>query len=346
MELMQVHFRLSVVLAICFLFGCAKPNDPELMVSAGGYRIVGTFQTPGNAQDVVVKDSLAYIAQGEGGLIIVNVANPSRPVPVATCMDGVRGYSAKVAVKDTVVYVAAGTFGVSVVNVANPATPFATASNLAMKPARSFHILGEYLFTAVSEQGVKIAEIAFPEYPDIRGGIQAPGYSRGMATTPDSTRMLIACGEMGLSLHDISDMQSGFGQYPQLGWCDTPGYAEAVATMGDQPIAFVACGTAGVVVMDFSDTSNMRIIGSYATRGFAKEIGYRNGRVYVTTERRGLQVLNVETPASPMLVGIVQTQYAMGLALGERHIYIADDTGGLVIVGIPDAEIARDVGKL
>jgi hypothetical protein len=319
-----------------FVLSCAKPNDPEsLTQSSGGYNIVSTLPTPGYAQDVVVKDTLAYVVQGEGGLLIVSIANPQKPRIVSACQEGVRGYSYKLAVKDSIVFVAAAAFGVNVVNVSVPTSPVAIASNLAIKPAKSFCVFGNYLFTAISESGVKIAEISIPTQTDPRGGIQNPGYAIGVTTTPDSSLLLVACGEMGLALYDIRDMQGGFGPYQQVGWTDMPGYANDVVTMGTRRIAFLACGTGGVQVVDFLNTDSLRVVGSYSTGGYAKEIAYKDGRVYVTTELRGLQVLAVEDVTRPRLVGVVDTGFAMGLAVDQRYIYIADEDDGLIIISIP-----------
>ena len=78
--------------------------------------------------------------------------------------------------------------------------------------------MGDYLFTAVSEAGVKISEISYPPQPDVRGGFQTPGYARALTTTPDSAFLIVACGEMGIALYDIRDLQGGFGTYRQVGW--------------------------------------------------------------------------------------------------------------------------------
>ena len=39
----------------------------------------GTFPTLGVAQDVAVSDSVAYVADREGGLVVVDVSDPSKP---------------------------------------------------------------------------------------------------------------------------------------------------------------------------------------------------------------------------------------------------------------------------
>jgi hypothetical protein len=131
--------------------------------------------------------------KGEGGLLIADVADPLQPVVVSVTTKNVRGYSTNIVKKDSVVYLAAGTFGVTTVDVANPDDPIVTVSNLNMKPARGLHVMGEYLFTAVSEQGVVIADISYPTQPDIRSGFTTPGICKGFDS---HLRQCIAAGCM------------------------------------------------------------------------------------------------------------------------------------------------------
>ena len=153
-----------LLIGLNILSGCGKPTTPDSIDQdiSGGYTIITKFQTPGYSQDVLKKDNLLYMAQGEGGLLILDVTDPYNPQTVSITTDGVRGYSIKVAIRDTVVYLAAGSFGVTVVDVTNPAEPYATVSNSDYKPAKNLYLLGEYLYTAVSEQGVYISDISYP----------------------------------------------------------------------------------------------------------------------------------------------------------------------------------------
>jgi hypothetical protein len=333
--------KLSIWLlsGLILLIGCGKPTDPETLIPddiSGGYKIVKIFPTPGFAQDVLKKDSLLYIPQGEGGLLIVSINDPQNPKIVSQTTEDVRGYSSKIAMKDSAVYLAAGTFGVTVVNAANPDTPFVTVSNLGMKPARDFHVFGNYMFTAVSEQGINICDISYPTEPDIRGGITTIGYAYGLTTSADSNYLFAACGEMGMSIYDISDFQEGFGTYPIVGWCDTPGDAEAIIIDDEKSIAFMACGTGGLQILDYSDTSDIFIAGSYDSIGYAKDLLYTGDLVYLTTETYGLQIIDVSDITRPVLKGIVLTSFAQGLTMDDKYIYLADETEGLIIISIPD----------
>ena len=106
-------------------------------------------------------------------------------------------------------------------------------------------------------------------------------------------------------------------------------------TTKDDSIAFVACGTGGIFVVNFANRDTLKVIGGYATGGYAKEVAYRNNRLYVTTELRGLQIFSVADLASPQLIGAIHTSYALGVEVDEHYVYVADETDGLIIIAIP-----------
>jgi hypothetical protein len=326
-----------ILTGIVLLAGCGKPKDPESLVPEdGGYKVVSSFLTSGFANDVLKSNDLLYVAQGEGGLSIYNVSDPAHPSFVSLTTKGLRGYAGKIAIKDTVVYLSANTFGVNVVNVAHPDTPFVTVTNLGIKPAKNFLVIGNYLLVAISEQGVGIGEISYPEEPDIRSQFSTRGYAYGLANSSDTNYLFVATGEMGLSIFNISNWQDGFGIYPESGWCDAPGDAEAVVLDESRSLAFLACGTAGLQVFNYADTSNIFIAGVFDSAGYAKDILYKNNRVYMACELGGFQVIDVSEPTAPKLVGAVATKFALGLEMDENYIYVADEDAGVVILSIPE----------
>lgn len=332
---------LSILTATLIIASCGKPSDPESLKDdkyTGGYTIISKFASKGFAQDLVVKNNLAYIAQGEVGLMIVDVTDRKNPRTVSITTDNVRGYSAKIAMKDTVVYLATGTFGITVVDVTDPENPQVNES-LSITPARNLYVHGNSLFAAISERGVRIVDITYAAQPIRQGRTQTLGYARDIAITSDTTKMLVACGELGLSIFDISNFQNGLGTYPLIGTCNTPGYAEAVVIDESKSLAFLACGTSGLQIVDFSDPLNIHIVGSLDEGAYAKELVYKNQRIYLTTGRRGLKIIDVKDPSHPYLIGTVLTEHALGLYVDDNYIYLADESEGLIIISISENTI-------
>jgi len=333
---MRKFYNVFLFFTLILLISCGTPTDPESIIGGdGGYKIVSKYAASGYAQDIVLRDSLAYISQGQGGLLILSVLNPKAPKLVSELTYGLRGYSYKLANKDSVIYLASGTFGVNTVNVADPLNPLITQENRAIAPAENFHIMGNYLFTAVSEEGINITKIIDPAHPDIRQTFFVPGYAQAVCTSTDSNFLFIACGEVGFTIFDISDFQDGYNIYPVVGWLDTPGFAEDVTIHPDLPIVFLACGTGGLVIADYSDIANVKIVGSYNTGGYAKEVMYKDNKVFITTELRGLQIIDVSNITSLVRIGTVETEYAKGLTIDDKYVYVADEVEGLIIISRP-----------
>lgn len=326
-----------LISGLVILGSCGKPSDPESLIPKdGGYKIASRIPSSGFSQDVLKKDGLLYIAQGEGGLLIYDVTNPDNPSFVSLTTDRLRGYAGKIANKDTAIYLAANTFGINVVDVRDPDTPVVTITNFGIKPAKGFHVMGNYLFTAISEQGVGIADISYPTQPNIRGQFPTIGYAYGLTTSSDSNYLFVAGGEMGLSIYDISDFQEGSGIYPRVGWCDTPGDAEALVLDESKSLAFLACGTAGLQVINYSDTSNIFIAGTFDSSGYVKDLILENTRIYMAAELGGFQVIDVSDYTAPRLIGAIMTKFALGLFQDENYIYLADEDDGVIIISKPD----------
>ncbi|MCF8367183.1 MAG: hypothetical protein K9H16_15445 [Bacteroidales bacterium] len=332
-----------MVMSLVFLISCGKPNTPESIEPepepdlSGGYKVVSRFQTPGFAQDVVKNGDLLYMAQGEGGLLIVDVSKPENPEILTQIFEDVKGYSAKIALKDSIAYLAAGTYGVTVVDASNPFVPGINQWYLAIvKPAKSFEIMGDYLFTALSGGGVQVIYIKKNiGVPDTRSNIATPGYATGITISPHDSTMFAACGEMGLAIYYLSDFDNGYANYPMVGWCDTPGYAEDVVLNYGESTAFLACGTEGLQILNYSDTANITLVGSYATKGYAKELKYEDQKIFITAGMQGVQIIDVSNVASPKIIGLVETENARGFAMDENYLYVADEVEGLIVISRP-----------
>jgi hypothetical protein len=333
--MIQKAIIILIIIGTILLFGCAEPNDPESIYTSGGYTKVATHVTIAAAQDVVVGGNYAHVAQGEGGLMTIDIANPTNPIDISFITEDVRGYSRAIVKYADNVYLAASTFGFSSVNVADPANPVVTAQNIQMKPAREAVILNNWMFAALSEQGVQIAQVNETGFPDIRGKTAVQGYSNGVEVNSDMTLLFVATGELGLSVLDISEFEDGYGLYPTVGWINTIGYAQSVALVEDSHLALVASGAGGVVIIDYSDVENLSIVGTFHTDDDAYDVKVDNGLAYVTAEDGGFYVVNVNNPSSPVAVAHLQMSEALGLDFNDTHIFIADEEDGLVIIQKP-----------
>ena len=174
-----------------------------------------------------------------------------------------------------------------------------------------------------------------PALPEPRATTNTNGYANGVAVDSNMTRMFVACGELGLSIYDISDFQDGHEAYPLINWLDTPGYAESVVLNEVDSIAYIAAEDAGLQIIDYKNIENPQIIGSLSSGGNAIEIMYENNLVYLSLERGGFQVVDVANPTDPKEIARLDLQRAKGFDMDDSYIYVADDIEGLIIIKKP-----------
>ena len=81
---------------------------------------VGSYDTPGWANDVAVAGTIVYVADWNSGLRVVDVSNPTSPTEVGSY--DTPGNAQGVAVAGTTAYIADGYGGLRVVDVSNPSS--------------------------------------------------------------------------------------------------------------------------------------------------------------------------------------------------------------------------------
>lgn len=148
----------------------------------GGLRVVdvsapskptelGSLETPGRAQDVVVAGEYAYVAGGsEGGLLVVDVSAPDSPVQVG--FHDTPGNARSVALAGRYAYVADSYDGLRVVDVGTPSTPSEVGYFDGPSSALDVAASQGYVFVAASGGGLFILRL-----PWVSASIPASGGS-------------------------------------------------------------------------------------------------------------------------------------------------------------------------
>jgi hypothetical protein len=115
----------------------SDPGNPDL---------VGSYDTPSSAYDVYVQDSLAYVADYESGLQIINVSRPDNPEWVGGYDSP--GYAYDVFVGDSLAYLADGSGGLQIIRITDPANPTLANNYDTPGTAQGIYVKGEYVYVA------------------------------------------------------------------------------------------------------------------------------------------------------------------------------------------------------
>ncbi len=111
---------------------------------------------------VSVEDTIAYIANSDAGLRILNVANPARPVEIGHFDNPPSGRATGVFIKDTLAYFATSGGGLRILNVKNPTSPF----EVGFHPAYAFDVaIVDSLAFVTSSSHLRVINVSNPISP-------------------------------------------------------------------------------------------------------------------------------------------------------------------------------------
>ena len=314
-----------LLLVLTVLSFCGRP---EITDTGATFAIIGECPLPGYAKQVELADNLAYVADGQGGLQIVDISNPESTYVVGQYVAD-RDLSG-VAVRDTFAYVALASStsgGLVVLNIADPTNPVLVGQDPTIYAYDVVAPPDDTMYVYVAARyWFHVEDIyTFPQYPQYARRFSTPGNIRSVCMV--DTIAYLACEQMGLQIINLAITVDSLAL---VGWADTPSNARHVYTLDDY--AYVADGRGGLIIVDVSDIENPFIAGQFDTPEYANAVFVLNNLAYVADGDGGLLVIDVSTPAEPMFYGEIQTSYANGVCVRNDTIFVADQDMGLVIL--------------
>jgi hypothetical protein len=121
------------------IYSLANPAAPQLVGSCG----LPVPNLYAHGRRVAVTDNYAYVANCGGGVVIVNIANPSSP----TVVTSVQGYYGEVAVSENILIADNPYSGIDVMDISNPTNPAIIGHYSTYEYLDDMDIQGQYLFT-------------------------------------------------------------------------------------------------------------------------------------------------------------------------------------------------------
>jgi hypothetical protein len=339
-----------------------------------GPRLLGTYDTRGRSRQVVTRGDYAFLANGSGGLHIVDVSDPRQPQRAGVWYP--HGKTAALAKYGSYVYLAAGGSGVSIVQVTPPTTPRLVASMPLPGNASDIVIIPPYAYVGTTQGRLYILDLTTPLRPRLLSQIEAGGHVVDMAVV-DGVAYL-ACLKQGVITVDVHDPQhprllqrwptgeaaTGIAVHEQHAYV-AAGNLEVLDMRRPEAPALVAIrrvsGTFGVAVLPPyvllpSGTDGVQVVplqGSTAvsqtrTMHYAARLALTAHQALVADTRGGLRILDMAQPDQPRLLATLEDiGTIVDVVVDGTFAYLADDSrgSGVVVVDISLPTAPRVVGQ-
>jgi len=292
------------------------------------HREMGFYNTPGDAVDVAVVGSIAYVAGPD--LAIVDVSDPARPsevgaVPPAGEYHGVESYHG-VTVVGSMAY--ATVQGLWIFDVSDPTSPRRVGICYGWYVG-GVTVAGSMAYVTHGEGELVIVDVSDPTAPSQVGVYDTPGHAWDVAVVGSIAYVAAGTTDVaheygGLRIVDVSDATAP----REVGAYYTLESAAAVTVV--ENTAYIADRSGGLFILDISDPTSPSELGVYDTPGDAYDVEVVGNTAYVATGS-GLRVVDVSDPTAPREVGAHDTRGGAYEVVGST-VYVAAGSGGLVIL--------------
>ncbi len=285
---------------------------------------------------VDVQGNFAYLANGVGGLQILDVSNPANPLPVGE-------YKSAAAVRDVSV---SGTNaliigdGIQILDVSNPNSPRLLGSfQKATYQATSVGWWNEKALASFNDYGVVILDISNPAAPQEVTVVQGPYSSMatsGFGGIQTSSSFLAFVNSGGLETRaTFVDLRNGAqGSWGVLNWVTS-----AALNNG---IGCVWTTKGGLKVLDIHDLNAITQVGEISALGRvppAPAIGgmdgalTQSGNIVVVSTYPAVYVVDVTLPSAPKELGRYQTRSLPNRATVRGTLaFVPEGPGGFEII--------------
>lgn len=312
------------------LLGCALTELAPTDLTVHGELALAACPTLGDASAVTIVDTLAYVADGYGGLTILNIADPDNPWLVSNCPT--RGTTLALSLVAGFAYVADAEAGMTIVDVRDPTRPSVVNSFRVPNQTMDVAVAGRYVYLAEEYDGLRVIEVTNPV-----GGLRQlgslPGYDRARGVALADSYALLAAGYDGLRVIDCSDptRPQAVAQLPL-------GRTLDLTRQGN--LAYIANAASGLTIVDITNPRAPQILARYNAGRNVNRVAVADTIALLAAEGQSLQIISVANPHNPYFIAGCQFDYNVkGVAVSGSYAYPVGyrlNRRGLAVVDLSD----------
>ena len=286
---------------------------------------IGQFNDGGTAYDVYILGNYAYVADGNDGLEIIDISDPSAPIEIGQFDVGYSSYH-NLFILDNYAYVGDG-YDLEIIDISNPSIPKEFIRFYCHGPVHDVYVSGNYAYVARNYMGLEIIDISNLSFPIAVSQFDDGGCSEGVYISGNYA--YVADSSDGLEIFDISEPSnpSKVGQFYDFG--------SATDVYISGKYAYVADSSDGLEIIDISKPSTPSKVGQYKDGGYAVGVYVSGNYAYVADSGDGLEIIDISDPSTPTELGQFNDGgFAYNVYGSDLYAYVADEYGGLEIIDI------------
>ncbi|MCX7835423.1 MAG: T9SS type A sorting domain-containing protein [bacterium] len=279
---------------------------------------------------LAVQGNYAYIANGEGGLLIVNISQPNRPIYVQRY--DTPGNALYVAVADKHAYVLESN-ALRIVNIQNPYQPTEVASVENLTNASKIVVSGNYAYVNLPYNSILIFNVSDPTNVYLAGQ-----YATSILDLEVVGNYAYVINDRTLQILDVRKPNC----ISVVGSLNLIYPATCLSVVGSS----VYVGTSrGLALVDVNNPAHPTQIGFYRTNHCITNLTASENRVYLTCDELWFLVINVTNPSNPVRMGSWNLPNEIDqITVQGQHVYLIGYSAGLRVISVQNPNNPVEVG--
>ena len=305
--------------------------------------IVGTAETQGISQDIIVDRDIAYIANHENGIELIDVSTPENP-ELITRLD-LPGASLKLASFNGTLYVAADQEGLRIIDISNPQEPVETGVYELDGRTVDVTAYGQFVLIANEESGVAIVDASDPENPAEVSSYQSEGEESIRQICEGGDFLYTLYGQNTIEVLSVSDENeiAFVSSFNIEGWVCT----DVIFDDNNLYISMSLPGGYGgrIARYNVNNPDNVALLSAYQTVGEAQDVKILGTYGYLKDATQhagsGYKIFDVTDPENPDPVSSFSALGGSDIEQIRNFLFIAH--GAVSIFDLTDIMTPRQV---
>ncbi len=283
---------------------------------------LGTYRSSSYPLGIHVVGPRAFVANGEDGLLVLDISNPSQPIRVGSLATS--GQARGIQVVGNLAYVVHLFSGLQIFDVSNPGTPVRLGGYDTPGQGLAVAVSGTTAAIADGNRGLQLVDVSNPSAPVLLSAYDTPENAEDVKIS--GSRAFVADGSGGLQIIDISNPN----EPKRLASYSSPrGGVSEVQIVGN--LAFLASQD-GLLIVDVTDPTSPRLKGAYAAQGEARGLTVVGNYVFLVGWDK-LTVIEVSDPTLPKLASrYTSSPGASGIQVSGDYAYLLNGNGRMIEV--------------
>ena len=187
------------------------------VVNPASPSVICSYDTPGQAYDILVSDTFAYVADGTKGIRVLNIADPTDPEEIG--FYDTNGITQGMDLQGNYLYLAEGGAGIKVFDVTDPTNPQQLGSFNTSGIAKKV-LIADSLFVCDGSAGLRVFDVSTPSSPVEVEYLESFGTATNLAYV--GSMLYLADGSDGIYLiHEnipsgVEEITKQFSSFPHL----------------------------------------------------------------------------------------------------------------------------------